>query len=53
MYYIVRGWQNSLPYEQTFDDLQAARAFLHQMEGPARLFVWLAGREEYTEINGR
>ncbi len=51
MFYIVRGWQNGHPYEQTFDDLQTARAFLQQTEGHAELFAWIASREEYMESN--
>jgi len=53
MYYIVRGWLNGQPYEQTFDNLQAARTYLFSVEGHADLFAWLAGREEYMESNER
>ena len=51
MFYIVRGWQNGYPYEQTFENLQDARAFLQQAEEHADLFAWIAGREEYMENN--
>ena len=53
MFYIVREWLNGLPNEQTFDDLNAARAYLYSAEGPADLYVWLAGREEFMESNER
>ena len=53
MFYIVREWLNGQPNEQTFDDLDAARAYLYSAEGPADLYVWLAGREEYMESNER
>lgn len=48
MFYIVRYWLNGQPQEQTFDDLEEARDFLHHM-AKAQLFVWLGGREEYME----
>ena len=51
MFFIVRGWQNGHLYEQTFEDLQAARAFLRQAEEHADLYAWIAGREECMESN--
>lgn len=53
MFYIVRGWQNGHPYEQTFDDLQAAKDYLNSAEGHADLYAWIAGKEEYMESNER
>ena len=53
MFYIVREWLNGQPHEQTFDDLNTARAYLDSAEEQADLYAWLAGREEYMESNGR
>lgn len=49
MFYIVRYWMAGRAYEQSFDTLEEAKFYLHQVDEHAELFVWLSGREEFME----
>ena len=49
MFYIVRYWLAGTLYEENFDDLPTARAFMRECGCDAELYVWFGGEEKYME----